>query len=292
MKLLTNPLVLHMALVLAGAVFAFVGTTLMLRRMRRSLTEDASFLNSPPSPESLPLHTYHAVIQQLKQQKHELQSLQQVERRRAKTSENISAAVLSHLSCGVLFFTPNGLIRQANGSARHILGFASPAGMRSAEIFRDAPLISTSDGSYANLAEAVQASLREKTVLRRLEAKHFTPGGEERILDITLSSVHAPDGNVLGAACLINDRTEMAQIRRQQELRGEMSAEMALELRNSLATISGYAQQLAASRDPQLARQLAGDIAAEAAQLDHTIGGFLAGARPARVEALASVTQV
>jgi nitrogen fixation/metabolism regulation signal transduction histidine kinase len=291
-KLLTNPLVLHMALVLAGAVFAFVGTTLMLRRMRRSLTEDASFLNSPPSPESLPLHTYHAVIQQLKQQKHELQSLQQVERRRAKTSENISAAVLSHLSCGVLFFTPNGLIRQANGSARHILGFASPAGMRSAEIFRDAPLISTSDGSYANLAEAVQASLREKTVLRRLEAKHFTPGGEERILDITLSSVHAPDGNVLGAACLINDRTEMAQIRRQQELRGEMSAEMALELRNSLATISGYAQQLAASRDPQLARQLAGDIAAEAAQLDHTIGGFLAGARPARVEALASVTQV
>ena len=292
MKLLTNPLMLHMVLVLAGAVLAFVGSTLMLRRMRRNLNEDALFLDSPPSPENLPLHTYHAVIQQLKQQKHELQSLQQVERRRAKTSENISAAVLSHLSCGVLFFTPNGLIRQANGSARHILGFASPAGMSSAEIFRDASLISTSDGSYANLAEAVQASLREKTVLRRLEAKHFTPGGEERILDITLSSVHAPDGNVLGAACLINDRTEMAQIRRQQELRGEMSAEMALELRNSLATISGCAQQLAASRDPQLARQLAGDIVAEAARLDRTLGGFLADARPARVEALAGVTRL
>jgi len=289
-KLLTNPIVLRMALVLMGAVFAFVGSTLMLRRVRRSFTEDESFPNSPPSPESFPLHTYHAVIQQLKQQKHELQSLQQVERRRAKTSESISATVLSHLSCGVLFFTPNGLIRQANGSARYILGFASPAGMSSAEIFRDALLISTSDGSYANLTEAVQASLREKTPCRRLQAKYFTPGGEERILDITLSSVHAPDGNVLGAACLINDRTEMAQIRRQQELRGEMSGEMALELRNSLTTISGYAQQLAASRDPQLARQLAGDIAAEAAQLDHTIGGFLAGARPARVEALAGVT--
>jgi nitrogen fixation/metabolism regulation signal transduction histidine kinase len=291
-KLLTNPLMLHMVLVLAGAVLAFVGSTLMLRRMRRNLNEDALFLDNPPSPENLPLHTYHAVIQQLKQQKHELQSLQQVERRRAKTSENISAAVLSHLSCGVLFFTPNGLIRQANGSARRILGFASPAGMSGAEIFRDASLISTSDGSYANLAEAVQASLREKTVLQRLEAKHFTPGGEERILDITLSSVHAPDGKVLGAACLINDRTEMAQIRRQQELRGEMSAEMALELRNSLATISGCAQQLAASRDPQLARQLAGDIAAEAARLDRTLGGFLADARPARVEALAGVTRL
>ena len=66
------------------------------------------------APETFPLHTYHAVIQQLKQQKHELQSSQREERRRAKTSENISAAVLSNLSCGVLFFTPNGLVRQAN----------------------------------------------------------------------------------------------------------------------------------------------------------------------------------
>ena len=80
---------------------------------------------------------------------------------------------------------------------------------------------------------------------------------------------------------MINDRTEMTEIRRQQELRGEMSAEMALGLRNSLTTISGYAQQLAASRDQDLARQLAADIAAEAAHLDRTIGGFLAGARAA-----------
>ena len=71
----------------------------------------------------------------------------------------------------------------------------------------------------------------------------------------------------------------MSEIRRQQELRGEMSAEMALGLRNSLTTIAGYAQQLAASRDPEVARQLAADIAAEAAHLDRTIGGFLASAR-------------
>ena len=71
----------------------------------------------------------------------------------------------------------------------------------------------------------------------------------------------------------------MTEIRRQQELRGEMSAEMALGLRNSLTTIAGYAQQLAASQDQELARQLAADIAAEAAHLDRTIGGFLAGAK-------------
>ena len=282
MKLLNNPIMLRMVLVFVAAGFAFVMGLLLIRRMRRSITEEASFADAPVAPESFPLHTYHAVIQQLKQQKHELLSSQREERRRAKTSENISAAVLSNLSSGVLFFTPNGLVRQANSSAKQILGFASPGGMSAAEMFRDAELISASDGSFANLAEAVDTSLREKIRFRQLEARYHTPAGEERTLDITVSSVQTPDTEVLGAACLINDRTEMTRIHRQQELRGEMSAEMALELRNSLTTISGYAQQLAASRDADLARQLAADIAAEAAHLDRTIGGFLASAKAAR----------
>jgi len=276
---------LRVVMMFVAAGFAFVLGMLVIRRMRRSITEEASFGDAPVAPESFPLHTYHAVIQQLKQQKHELLSSQREERRRAKTSENISAAVLSNLSSGVLFFTPNGLVRQANGSAKQILGFASPVGMSAAEMFRDAELISVSDGAFANVAEAVDASLREKIRFRQMEARYRTPAGEERILDVTVSSVQTPDMEVLGAACLINDRTEMTQIRRQQELRGEMSAEMALELRNSLTTISGYGQQLAASRDAELARQLAADIAAEAAHLDRTIGGFLASAKAARAGA-------
>lgn len=289
MRLATNPIVLRMALVFVAAGFAFVVGLFLMRRLRRSISEDVSFSGTPAVSQSLPLHTYHAVIQQLKQQKHELQSLQLLERRRAKTSENISAAVLSNLSSGVLFFTPNGLVRQANASAKQILGFASPAGMSAAEIFREAELISASDGAYANLAEAVNAALREKKRFQRMEARYRAPSGGERTLDITVSSVHAPDSEALGAAsqgvaclgvaCLINDRTEVTEIRRQEELRGEMSSEMALGLRNSLTTIAGYAQQLAASRDAELARQLAADIAAEAAHLDRTIGGFLADAR-------------
>ena len=173
-RLATNPIVLRMVLVFVAAGFAFIVGLLLMRRMRRSISEEGSFSDTPSSvsvSESFPLHTYHAVIQQLKQQKHELQSLQLLERRRAKTSENISAAVLSNLSSGVLFFTPNGLVRQANASAKQILGFASPAGMSAAEIFREAKLISASDGSFANLAEAVNVSLREKNRFQRLEAQ-------------------------------------------------------------------------------------------------------------------------
>jgi len=212
------------------------------------------------------------VIQQLKQQKHELLALQQAEQRRAKTSESISAAVLSNLSSGVLFFGTNGLVRQTNQAAKSILGIASPSGMDADEIFRNA----TPDTDAQNLAASVKTTLMEGTPLRKTETEYMTPAGERRVIEVTASRVPAPDGSTLGTACLINDQTALADIRRQIELRGELSAEMALALRTSLVTISGYAQQLAKNRDPDLAKQLAADIAAEAKHLDHTIGGFLA----------------
>ena len=286
--MLSNPIVVRMAIVLFAMALSFWIATLLLRRMRRILTEESFAIDSAPELERFPMHTYNAVIQQLKQQKHELLSVQQVERRRAKTSENISAAVLSNLSSGVVFLTTNGLVRTANAAAKSILGFAAPVGMSVSEIFRDASLSSSlSPGSHETLAAAVQASLREPSLRtpglsRSVEADYITPAGEQRILEITISPVPTPSGETLGAACLITDKTEFATFQRLQELRGEMSAEMALALRNSLATISSYAQQVAVSSDPTLVRQLAVDIVSEAADLDHTIGGFLAGAKAAK----------
>jgi signal transduction histidine kinase len=155
--------------------------------------------------------------------------------------------------------------------------------MSVSEIFREARLaLPSSPDSQETLAAAVQSSLQERHASRTEEAEYVTPAGEQRVLEITISPVYTPTGETLGAACLITDKTEFALIQRLQELRGEMSGEMALALRNSLATISAYAQQLAVSRDPTLVRQLAVDIVSEAADLDHTIGGFLAGAKTAK----------
>lgn len=276
MRAFANPIVLRMLLGFAGMTVVFLVAFFMLRYMRQSLVESSALPGDGAASGSFPLHTYHAVIQQLKQQKHELLTFQQAERRRAKTSENISSALLANLSMGVMFFAPNGLIRQANPAAREILGFASPMGMSAAEIFANTQPLSQSPLS---LVEMIQASVRQPMPLDALEMEHITPAGDFRILRITVTSVRSTSGEVLGAACLMDDRTEMEKIRKQQEMHGEISAEMALELRSSLATISGYGRQLAVSRDPDLARQLATDIASEAAHLDHTIGGFLAGAR-------------
>jgi len=278
MKLLANPIVWRMALVLFAGVFSFVVGRLMIKHMRQSIVEEALPTDKIISESNLPLHTYHAVIQELKQQKHELQSTQDAERRRAKTSENISLAILSHLSSGVMFFGTNGLVRQANRAAKQLLGFASPLGLSADELFRGA-LVRPS--AQISLPEAIRASVRNYSPSLTLTAEITTPQGDTRVLEITISSVAATSGEVLGAACLLTDKTEVSLIRREQDLRGEMSAEMALELRNSLTTISGYARQLSISRDAELARQLAADIASEASHLDHTIGGFLAGAKHA-----------
>jgi PAS domain-containing protein len=278
MRILANPLALRMGLMLLGIAFSFLFAVLLMRRIRRSLSAEGSFAADVPDSEGSQLY---AVIQQLKQQKHELQTERQTERRRAKTSENISAAVLSNLSSGVMFLTPDGLIRQANPAARHILGFASPVGVTAAQLFREAALLANSGYSGTKVAEMIELSLRKKTPFQQMEAQYATPAGERRTLDITLTAVRAPGGEVLGAACLINDQTEVTHIRQQQKRQGEISSEMALALHNSVNAISGYARQLKNSRDPESARQLAGDIVEEAAHLDSTIGGFLSGASAA-----------
>ncbi len=280
MKLLTNPLMIRMAVGLIAGAIAFLLGAIVIRRMRRSIVEEASFTTASAVADSLPLHTYHAVIQELKQQKHELQSLQQVERRRAKTSENLSAVVLSNLSNGVVFFSTNGIVRQANAAARRILGIGAPVGMGPTEIFRDAGMIVAGAQAKKSVADAIHEILRQRTPHSSLRALYMTPAGEERVLEMTVTAVSsATDKEILGVACLITDQTELSHIRRAQELHGEISAEMALALRNSLNSISGYARQLAGSRDPETVRQLATDIVSEAAVLEHTIGGFLAEAK-------------
>jgi len=281
MKVFSNPLALRLALALFSSAFVCVVAFFLVRQLRRTFTQSESLVDAHPEPDQLPLHTYHAVIQQLKQQKHELVSAQQAERRRAKTSENLSAAVLSRLSSGVMFFTPNNLVRQANTACKSILGFASPVGMSVGELFRDATLVATRGGQPQSLAAAIQASLRDKLPTESLTAHYVTPGGESHILEITMAPVSGPSGEILGAACLINDKTQIELIQKQQELRGEMSAEMALALRSSLASICVYAQQLAAGRDPERTKQLAADIISEATQAEHTVGGFLASAKAA-----------
>jgi len=294
-RVLTNPVLLRALIVLFCASFAFLLGLIFIRLLRKSISDEADLSpDTAPSLETLPLHVYNTVIQQLKQQKHELHVQSQAEQHRARLTETFSHAVLSNLSCGVLVFGPNGLVKTTNPAAKEILGFASTTGMSAEDIFRGASLregnghsentppdnpnpddtLEVSDAPVS-LADEVDAVLHHGSKRRQVYAEYETPAGQARFLEVTVSPVPGSDDGLLGVACLINDLSELERIRREEQLQGEISAEMALELRTSLTTISGYAQQLANIRDPELAQQMAADIAQEALRLDRTLGGFL-----------------
>jgi PAS domain-containing protein len=290
MNLMTNPMVLRMGLLLFVAVAAFGLGLFVIRRLRKNLVEGSEVLNlTPLSPEGLPVHAYHAVIQQLKQQKHELTTMQQSERRKAKASDTLSSTILSNLSCGVLFLNTSGLVRQANSAARKLLGFASPVGLQAADLFRTALVRPENPGfslnpnliAEATVEQALAPALSGKSAVRGLVLNYSTPDGENHVLEVTASPVLAEDASLMGTTLVLTDKTDIERIRHDQKMHQEISSEHALALRHSLTTISVFAQQLASSRDQDLARHLADAIAHEAALLDRNIGSFLGGARAA-----------
>jgi nitrogen fixation/metabolism regulation signal transduction histidine kinase len=283
-----NPVVLRMALLMFAALAAFGLGLFVIRRLRKDLVEDPESLDYVPiAAEGLPVHAYHAVIQQLKQQKHELAAQHLSERRKAKASDNLSSTVLANLSCGVLFFNTSGLVRQANSAARTLLGFASPVGLHVTDLFRTATLrpesrnSSSASGTESSVEQALAPALAGRAAVRGLLLNHLTRNGENHVLEVMASPVLAEDASLMGTTLVLTDKTDLERILHDQKLHQEISSELAHGLRNSLTTIAGYAQQLACSRDPELARQLADSIAHEAAQLDRTIVSFLGGTRAA-----------
>jgi len=297
-----NPTPMQLAtwigMLLVGGILVLGLSIWLMRRMRQKITEeDAGEPARRASGENsgFSMAAYQGVIQRLKEQEKELDRLHKVERERAQVSENVSAAVLSNLPSGVLLFNPAGLVQQANQAAKSILGYASPLGLHARDLFRGVSNVRMAAGepeaSLDALLDAVEQALRKGSAFRRLEADYRTPGGDRRVLGITLSPVRTAAGDTLGAACLVSDLTEITTLARQVRLRenlaalGEMSAGIAHEFKNSLATISGYAQMLAGERDPETSQQFARKIAAETSSLTRIVTDFLNFARPRDIQA-------
>jgi len=270
-RLLANPLFVRMAGVLVSAVAAFVIGAFAMRFLRRRIVEDEVFADGLAEDTVYP---YSAVIQELKQQKFALQHDQQEQQRRAKTSEHVTASVIANLPCGILFVAANGLVRQANAAARQVLGFASPVGMSIEEVFRDSNALSES-GEWVRAADVLKDALHDKPASADLEFYYDTPAKDSKSLRLRSISLHAPSGDSVGAAIVIIDESAVSHQRRTELLRSETSAELALELHTSLATIREYASQMAGSSDREFARTLANDISLETERLSKVVGGFL-----------------
>ncbi len=230
MRILANPVLLRAAVVFFCSAFAFLLALILMRALRKSITEDAEISSEgTPTMETMPLHVFNTVIQQLKQQKQELQVQSQTELQRARTAEVFGQAVISNLSCGVLVFGSNGLVKTSNPAAKEILGFASTIGMNAEDIFRGAVIrrpSASADSDHDDretsdepvcVADEVAAVLHGASSRHTIEAEYETPAGEKRFLAVTVSPVPAEDGSLLGVACVIDDRSELQSLRHDRQ---------------------------------------------------------------------------
>src|SRR5207302_8570151 len=106
--------------------------------LRQSMLQDGSSQidksSSKNSDFDITLATYQSVIQQFKAQGQELERLRQQDRQRASTTENVSEAVISNLTSGVVLFSPVGLVQQANAAGKKILGEPRPLSLHPADM--------------------------------------------------------------------------------------------------------------------------------------------------------------
>jgi len=297
MKLLANPVFLRMAGALVVAVVVMIAFVWIIRRIRSSFTAESQV--RPPrdlSSTDFTLAAYQGVIQKYKEQEREAARVRDEERQRAAATEKVNTAVLSQLSSGVLLFNRMQLVQQANPAAKTIFGYASPLGFHARDLFKGISAVRSSAGREGGegpepLLDALQRCASSGQGAQRLEADYVTPQGQKRVLGVTLSAVRDPQGEGLGVACLTSDLTEISELARQMRLRenlaslGEMSAGIAHEFKNSLATILGYAQMLRNEGDQQVVASFAGKIAEETSNLTRVVTDFLNFARPQDADA-------
>lgn len=283
------------ALVLLSLIFlGVVGAFIVLRRSvleRRPAAKDSdeAFRVNAENPSAFMTASMQGVIQRLREQEQELGRLHQLEKERAQETERLSEAVTRNMPAGLLLVSATGTIGSANPAAEKALGIRGLQYRRYAEIL----------GGDSALTQMLASCLRDGQTFQRDEVPHVTPAGELRRLGVTISPIYRSVRNTMvagplapaeqkltGALCLMSDLTELALLQKQMRWKenlaalGEMSAGIAHEFKNALATISGYAQMIHNDAPSGETGECAAKIIEQTRSLTHVVTEFLRFARP------------
>ena len=220
-----------------------------------------------------------AVILRLREQEKELERLHKAERERAENTARLSEEVTRNMPAGLIVIGANGLISGTNPAAEQALGIKGLVFRRYSEAL----------GESSTLTGLIQRCLAEGKIFRREQAAHIAPDGTHRQLGVTISPIPRGEQRDTAALCLPPDLTELASLQKQMQLRenlaalGELSAGIAHEFKNALATISGYAQMI--QSEPQAADtpENAGKILDQTRSITHVVTEFLRYARPLEI---------
>jgi PAS domain S-box-containing protein len=285
---MSHPLPLsQLSLLVGGAVVLGGLLVFMVYLVHKSFKEQREEREFKPQAVRLPDENTFAtaalqgVIATMKAQEKELVELRQAAERRARESIRLSENVLREMPNALLVFNREGFLTTSNPAVRKLLRVDTWARRRYPEIL----------GQDSALAARIRECLETGRTVPQETTDYRTSAGQALTLGLSLSPLHAPNGEVEGAVCLLTDLTEVQRLQEQIRMKehlaalGAMSAGIAHELKNSLATISGYAQLLRDADLPQENTEFAQKIVAEIRTLTQVVTDFLDLSKPLRFDA-------
>jgi signal transduction histidine kinase len=198
---------------------------------------------------------------------------------RADASERLSGEIIASLTAGLIVVSLDGQARILNPAARRMLRV--PEGGLEDDYRRllGEPALSHVIDECLATREAVV-----RRTVRAVETRHNLSH-----LGVTVSPLFDPQGQLQGAICLFTDLTAVKRLEEQLRLKeslaavGELTAGIAHEFRNGLATIHGYSRLLALDALPATYRPYIEGIRAETELLGQVVTNFLNFARPAEL---------
>lgn len=196
---------------------------------------------------------------------------------RAEASERLSEEIIASITSGLLVVTGERSVRTLNPAGRRILGLPeSVAGAQIHEMLHAA----------APLAAVIEECLTSGHPIVRRSVQMGHPEGTAVHLGVTVSPIRDGEGVSHGAICLFTDLSAVVELEEQLRLKdslarlGELTAGIAHEFRNGLATIHGYGRLLDLARLPEDFRPYVQGIRDETEALRQVVINFLNFAKP------------
>jgi two-component system sporulation sensor kinase A len=208
-------------------------------------------------------------------------------------------SVLHNSADGILVLDCENRILSWNAGAERIFGYT-----RAEVLGRSFNMFVPPDLQRQNELDAIAQRMERDGFLTNYETRRITKERREIVVNITSTLLRDPAGNVLGRSSIVRDVTEWKQMH-EELLRtrslaavGEMAAQVAHEIRNPLAGISGAIQVIRdgmPEEDPR--RAVIREMLAHVDRLDKTVRDMLMFARPwtadrRRCDVAAVLTQV
>ena len=198
---------------------------------------------------------------------------------RAEASERLSEEIIASLTAGLLVTGLGGETRILNPAGRRMIGVPDHA---TPEEIQDAL-------DELSLSELVHECLNTGHAIVRRTIWLREPRQGVSHLGVTVSPLSDAEHAVHGAICLFTDLTAVKDLEEQLRLKdslatvGELTAGIAHEFRNGLATIHGYSKLFDLASIPESYRPYVQGIRAETESLSQVVTNFLSFARPAEL---------